>query len=196
MPANRPRTGVYPGSFDPPTVAHLAIAEAARDQHALDRVVLVVSRRPIDKEHVQVPTLDDRLAVLGEVARSRPWLAVEVTDHRLLADIAAGYDVLVVGADKYHQLHDAAYYGNEQARDEALARLPALAVAPRPPHEVPPALLLEVHPDHHGVSSTSARAGALDLMLPEAALFDACTGAWTDPGRYRPGGPDRSTFRS
>jgi len=190
------RVGVYPGSFDPPTIAHLAIAEAARDQRHLDRVVLVVSRRPIDKEHVQVPTLDDRVAVLATVAATRPWLAIEVTDHRLLVDIAQGYDVLIVGADKYHQLHDATYYESEPARDDALARLPALAVAPRPPHEVPAELLLDVHPEHHEVSSTAARAGDVAAMLPEAARFDEQTGAWTDPDRYRAEGAGPRTISS
>ena len=37
----------YPGSFDPLTIAHLGIAEAAREHHDLDRVDLVISvRRP------------------------------------------------------------------------------------------------------------------------------------------------------
>jgi phosphopantetheine adenylyltransferase len=126
------RVGAFPGTFNPPTVAHLAIAEAAYAQHDLDRVDLIVSRQPIDKEHVAVPTLDDRLTVLEDVARRRPWLAVVVSEHRLLVDLAAGYDVLIVGADKFRQLHDVRYYADEAARDEALRRLPPLAVAPRP----------------------------------------------------------------
>ena len=44
--------GVYPGSFNPPTTAHLAIAEAARTHHRLDRVVLSVSRSALAKEDV------------------------------------------------------------------------------------------------------------------------------------------------
>jgi nicotinic acid mononucleotide adenylyltransferase len=178
--------GVYPGSFDPPTVAHLAIAEAAVAHYGLDRLDLVVSRRPFDKEHVVVPRLEHRLEVLEQVAASRPWMGVAVTDRRLLADIAEGYDLLVVGADKYAQLHDLQYYDDEDAMADALARLPALAVAPRPPHPVPGGLELAVDPAHHEVSSTGVRAGDQPgAMLPEAAAFDADTGAWTDPARYR-----------
>jgi nicotinic acid mononucleotide adenylyltransferase len=186
------RVGAYPGSFDPPTVAHLAIAEAAVGAHRLDRLDLVVSRRPFDKEHVEVPSLAHRLEVLEHVAAGRPWLAVVVTDHRLLADIAEGYDVLVVGADKYAQLHDVGYYDDEAAMAAALARLPALAVAPRPPHPVPAQLALTVDLAHAAVSSSAARAGATELMLPEAAAFDARTGAWSDPERYRRRLTDRS----
>jgi hypothetical protein len=44
--------------------------------------------------------------------------------------------------------------------------------------------LLEVAEDVAHVSSTLARAGRLHLMVPEAAAFDARTGAWSDPARY------------
>lgn len=176
--------GVYPGSFNPPTVAHLAIAELAMRTHRLDRVDLVVSRRALDKEHVDRPRLQDRLAVLEEIAAHRPWLGVAVTEHQLLVDIAAGYDLLVVGADKYSQLLDARYYASEAARDDALARLPPVAVAPRPPHRAPSHLLLAIDPGHHEVSSTRVRGGEVGLMTAEARAFDAATGAWTDPERY------------
>jgi hypothetical protein len=176
--------GVYPGSFNPPTIAHLAVAEVALRTHRLDRIDLVVSRRALDKEHVERPHLDDRLAVLRAIADSRPWLGVDVTDHQLLVDIAAGYDVLVVGADKYQQLLDVRYYRDETARDEALARLPPLAVAPRPPHAAPADRLLAIDPSHHEVSSTRVREGDRSLMVAEARAFDDATGAWSDPVRY------------
>jgi len=34
--------GCYPGSFNPPTIAHLAVADAARRQAGLDSVDLVL----------------------------------------------------------------------------------------------------------------------------------------------------------
>jgi hypothetical protein len=176
--------GVYPGSFNPPTVAHVAVAEAARRQHGLDRVDLAVSRLALDKEHVERPRLEDRLMVLGQLADRLGWLGVVVTDAQLLADIATGYDLLIVGADKWSQLHDVRYYGSAAGRDAALRRLPAVAVAPRPPHSTPDHLALDLDPRHAATSSTAARAGALDLMIPEAVAFDALTGAWTDMDRY------------
>ncbi len=177
--------GAYPGSFNPPTRAHLAIAEAAREAFGLSRVDLVVSRRALDKEHVDRPLFEHRLDVLHQVASSRPWLGVTVTDAQLLVDMTGGYDVLIVGADKYHQLFDTRYYGgSDAARDEAVARLPRLAVAPRPPLEVPDELVLVVDPRHATASSTAARRGAAELMVREASRFDRRTGAWTDPARY------------
>lgn len=177
----------YPGSFNPPTVAHLEIAAAARDALDVARVDLVVSTVALAKEHVDRPRFDHRIGVLREVASARDWLEVVVTEARLLADIAAGYHGLVLGADKWVQLHDPEFYGDSaEARDAALARLPRLAVAPRHDHPLPRhdprAVILEV--DLHHVSSTAARRGAAHLMLPEARAFDEATGAWTDPERY------------
>jgi Cytidylyltransferase-like len=179
------RRGCYPGSFNPPTVAHLAIARRAREQAALDEVDWVVSRVALGKEDVEVPTFADRVAVLEAVAQTHPWLGVRVTDDRLLVDIARGYDVLIVGADKWAQVRDPAWYGSVAARDAAVVALPRVLVVPRPGYDIGDAELLELDDDQGHVSSSAAREGQVDLMLPEAAAFDALTGAWSDPGRYR-----------
>jgi hypothetical protein len=182
--------GVYPGSFNPPTVAHLAVAHAAVRTAGLERVDLAVSEVPLGKEEVLVPTLDDRLDVLRAVASSRRWLGVVRTAHRLLADIADGYDALIVGADKWAQLIDPIWYGDSvEARDGALARLPAVLVIPRPPHPQPEPgddrwTVLAVDQRHASVSSTAVRSGHLEWMLPEAVEWDRRTGGWTDPDRY------------
>ena len=179
------RVGVFPGSFNPVTVAHLAIAHAAIDQHGLDRLDLVISRVALAKEHVTRPRLEDRLAVLEQVASREPRLGARLTDARLLADISEGYDLLVVGADKWQQLHDPAWYGGSEARrDAALAGLCPVAVVPRPPFPSPEDGTLTIDPAHASVSSTDARSGRRDWMAPDAAAFDLRTGAWTDPDRY------------
>jgi cytidyltransferase-like protein len=177
------RRGAFPGSFNPLTLGHLAVAEAARQQCELDVVDLVVSRVALAKEGVERPRLDDRVAVLRAAAGSRPWLGVVVSDKQLIADVAAGYDVVVMGADKWSQVMDPAFYaGSAAARDAALARLPVVAVAPRPPFDVPDGVvLLGVS---HDASSTAVRDGRTDWMAPEASEFDRRTGAWTDAARY------------
>jgi hypothetical protein len=176
----------YPGSFNPPTVAHLAIARAMYDRYELQRVDLVVSRIALGKEDVTVPRFADRIAVLEAVVAARPWLGLSVTDHRLIADMVAGYDRVVLGADKWAQVLDPDWYGgSDEARDAALARLPPVAVVPRPDYPYPDAEVLVIDGDLTGVSSTAARGGSVAWMAPEAAAFDRRTGAWTDPGRYR-----------
>lgn len=184
------RIGAYPGTFDPPTVAHLAVAEAALQQGGLDVVHLILSRRPLGKAP-SVPTFEDRLAVLEAVAANWPGLEVRVTEHRLIADVAAGYDAVIMGMDKWAQVADEAWYPSAAARDEAVARLPEVLLAARDGVAAPPArsggrtvTMLAVPADHGPVSSTLVRAGRVEWMVEEAARFDAATGAWSDPARY------------
>ena len=178
--------GVYPGSFNPPTRAHLAIAEAARSQHGLDRVVLSVSRSALAKEEVDHPRFEHRIEVLEASVAAIGWLSVRVTEHRLLADVAEGFDLLIVGADKWWQIQDPGWYGDDPAaRDAAMARLPTLAIVARDGLEIPARHRLEVPTERiDGVSSTRARNGATDLMTGAAADFADRTGAWLDPDRY------------
>lgn len=185
MSASTKRRGVFPGSFNPPTTAHLAISEAVIEQHRLDVLVWTVSRVALAKEDVQRPRLADRIAVLEQVAAPIDWLEIDVTDAQLLSDIAAGFDVIVMGADKWQQIHDPVFYGNDPAhRDASIAALPTVAIAARPPHDCPTELVLDL-PDWVGtVSSTQARSTDSALMAPEAARFDTDTGAWTDQARY------------
>ena len=160
--------GAYPGTFDPPTIAHLAIAEAARAQCGLAGVDLILNPNPLGKSGMR--PLETRVAMLEAVASTRPWLRAVVTDELHLADIAKGYDVLILGADKWSQVLDPDFYGSEYERDEAVARLPQLAVAPRHDYAIPSAcVVLSVDLSH--VSSTAARAGRTDLVLPEALPF-------------------------
>ncbi|MEO1061555.1 MAG: adenylyltransferase/cytidyltransferase family protein [Actinomycetota bacterium] len=168
----------YPGSFNPPTVAHLAIADRARQVVEATEVVWVVSRVALAKEHVEVPTLDERVGVLRTIADRHPWLSVEVSDSQLLADLAAGFDAIIMGADKWHQIHELRFYPDAAARDASIASLPRPLVVPRGDLPVPPEHRLDVDDTHH-VSSTAAREGRRDLMLDAARAFDELTGAWS-----------------
>jgi hypothetical protein len=159
--------GCYPGSFDPLTIAHVAVADAARRQCGLDELELVVSRVALAKEAGHHAPIEARVAAIEAIAAAgRPWLSARVTDSRLVADIAEGYDVCVVGADKWHQLLDVAFYdGSAARRDDALARLPRLAVAPRAGFALPEldgVVVLDVDASLAEVSSTAVRDGRFD----------------------------------
>ena len=149
-------------------------------------MVLVVSKQPLGKTPT-VPTFEDRLSVLEAVASSRRWLEVAVTDQRLIADVAAGYDAVIMGMDKWLQVIDADWYASAADRDTAVAGLPPVLLAAR--GEAVPELparvrVLQVDAGHGPVSSTLVRAGRTEWMVEEAARFDRLTGAWTDPARY------------
>ncbi|MBW3537698.1 MAG: hypothetical protein KY395_08060 [Actinobacteria bacterium] len=159
------KRAVFPGSFDPLTVAHLAIADGAQAQLSLDLVCMVISREPLAKRSEEQASVEERLAAIETVAvAGRSWLTCAVTDDRLLADIARGYDFVIVGADKAAQLQDPSFYGgSEMERDAALARLPALVVAPRPAGVIPEeAIVLDLPGWVAGVSSTAVRAGRIE----------------------------------
>lgn len=179
------RRGIYPGSFNPPTVAHLAISEAAAAQFQLDVVVWSLSSTTLGKEHVEHPRFDDRLGVVERAVARSPFLDFQVTDIQLLVDLAAGFDVLIMGADKWHQINEPHWYGGVHERDKMLERLPQLAIAERHAHTVPSHARLDLPASVTGdISSTSAREGASWQMLPEAREFAERTGAWIDPERY------------
>ncbi|HET6953399.1 MAG TPA: hypothetical protein VFI47_23675 [Acidimicrobiales bacterium] len=181
----RVRVGCYPGTFNPPTVAHLAIAEAAVRQAGLDRLDLVLSTVALGKERLAMPPVEDRCAVLADVARARPWLGVVVTDARLIVDAAADYDVVVMGADKWAQVLDPDWYGSVAARDEGLDRLPRVLVAPRAgcPLDLAgrDAEVLAVAGDVAEVSATAVRSGegrAQAWLLPEARAWARRARGW------------------
>jgi nicotinic acid mononucleotide adenylyltransferase len=161
------RIGVFPGSFDPLTTAHLAVADAAVQACRLDHLDLVISHAALAKAPGGHSPIDERVAAIERAAEARAALRARVTLDQLIADLAEGYDVCVIGADKWHQLHDLEFYeGSEAARDAALARLPTLAVAPRhgvaSPSPGPTVTLLAIDPAFHVVSSTAVRAGRHD----------------------------------
>jgi predicted RNA-binding protein with PIN domain len=161
------RRGVYPGSFDPLTIAHLAVAEAAVRAASLDQLDLAISRHTLGKEHGGYTSIEKRVAAIERASAARPWLHGIVTDASLIADIARGYDVVVMGADKWAQVNDPAWYPDVEARDVLVASLPQVLVVPRPGYGVEGAETLEIDGAHADVSSTRARAGEHHLRPPE-----------------------------
>ncbi len=169
-----PGRAAYPGSFDPLTIAHLGIAETARSAHGLDQVDLVISEVAIGKEDRACVRLDARVRAIELAGHTRPWLRIVVTELQLVSDIAEPYDVVIVGADKWAQLHDPAYHPSPEAHAEALAKLPTPLVVPRPPWSVPDEHRLDVTLHLTEVSATAVREGRKDWMAPEAREI----GAW------------------
>jgi hypothetical protein len=157
---------------------------AALTAHRLDRVDLAVSTLALGKGAVTRPTFDERLDVIRSSVLDFVGIEVVVTSAQLIADIAAGYNVVVMGADKWAQVNDPSWYGDDPAeRDAAIAALPALALAPRPPHPIPDQHRLRVPDDLLEISSTAAREGRLDYMTLAAQAFNARTHAWHRPKR-------------
>ena len=172
------RIGVYPGSFNPPTIAHIEIAVTAREHHGLDRVDLAVSTVTLGKDVVTRPSFDERVDVLQASVAAVDGLGLIVTEHQLIADIATGYDVVVMGADKWSQVNDVAWYADHETRDAALASLPTLALAPRVGFDIPDEHALPVDPVLLEVSSSAVRAGRIEWMTEAARHHHQRHGGW------------------
>jgi nicotinic acid mononucleotide adenylyltransferase len=129
-PAGAPRLlGVLAASFNPPTRAHVAMAERARKAHCLDAVILELATANVDKEVSGAP-LHERLMMLWRLARTRTWLRVAVTTHGRFLDKAVAFGavfpsaelVFLVGYDTLVRVFDAKYYTDREAELDALFR--------------------------------------------------------------------------
>lgn len=176
--------GVFPGSFNPPTHAHLAIALAGAEQLQVDTVLLCVSTDALAKRTDVGPKLDVRVQVLRELINTHPNLQLHVTKSQLIADIcketsAAG---LIVGADKWTQIHQLRWYPDQATRDQLLAQLPRTLVATRAGFPIDPPVqphdVLMLDPILATYSSTAARTTNPEWMVDEAARHAASSGGW------------------
>ena len=140
--------GLFAGTFNPLTRAHVALAAAAQTFAQLDTIAWTLAVVTVDKERVERATLPDRLAQLAAFCEGQASSAVVVVNRGLYVDQARALHALmpaearlaiVVGFDKVVQIFDPRYYAD---RDAALAELFAeaeLLVAPRAgqgPHEL------------------------------------------------------------
>lgn len=192
--AERGRLGFLPGSFNPPTCAHLELAAAGR-RAGLDCVYYVLSKRTVDKEQVSGIPLADRLRLLAALARSSGD-GVVFANRGLYVEIAAALGaalpraselVFLVGHDKIVQIFDPRYYVD---RDSALSDLFARArfmVAPRGTAERDALELLLDRPENRrfapsvehlplsvefrDASSTGVRSGEDERVPPEVASY-------------------------
>jgi nicotinamide-nucleotide adenylyltransferase len=135
---------VFPGSFNPPTLAHLALLKQAWQfarVHGPMHVYAALSTQITDKERVQRPQLLDRITLLETVLRNHVrhtgiilfnrGLYVEQAKavHSAFLHVSDLY--FLIGFDKIIQIFDPSYYKD---RDQALHELFKLAdflVAPR-----------------------------------------------------------------
>jgi nicotinate-nucleotide adenylyltransferase len=133
-----PRVGVFGGTFDPPHLGHLALAEWARERLELDEVLFVPAGQPPHKRAVRLTGARHRLAMTRLAARGNrafrvstielesatPSYTVE-TLRRLRAKRPGSRWYLLLGADSLDEFHT-------WHEPEAIAALATLVVAARP----------------------------------------------------------------
>jgi nicotinamide-nucleotide adenylyltransferase len=145
---------VFPGSFNPPTNAHLALLEQAR-QFAHKHISAIgagprpenihlyaaMSKRITDKEQVNRPLILDRLVLLNEVLQHHLHSAsIMLFNRGLYVEQAQGVHnafpavkrlFFLIGFDKIVQILDPHYYTDREAALNELFSLAELLVAPR-----------------------------------------------------------------
>lgn len=163
----KPHTvGILPGSFNPPTIAHLELAQAA--SRRVDALICVVPRAFPHKDYSGA-TLDQRIEMLESAGLEIPY-AIAVTGQGLFIDIGRecreyyGPEArlaFVCGRDAAERILTWDY-GRPGVVEEMLGEF-ELLVAPRGGHFAPPAeyrdriQALEVDPGCEDVSSTEVR---------------------------------------
>jgi nicotinic acid mononucleotide adenylyltransferase len=135
---------VFPGSFNPPTIAHLAMLKEAQRfarSHQPMRVYVALSKHTVDKESVERPLLLDRIMLLRRLLRKRlPHAGILLFNRGLYVEQAQAirrsfrrvkHILFLVGFDKIVQILDPCYYEDRDAALAELFRLAGLLVAPR-----------------------------------------------------------------
>jgi nicotinate-nucleotide adenylyltransferase len=72
----RGATGVFGGTFDPIHLAHLAVAEAARDTFGLRRVLFIPAAQPPHKRGRDISPVEHRLAMVDAAVADNPAFEV------------------------------------------------------------------------------------------------------------------------
>src|SRR5947209_5713336 len=76
QPSPPGRLALLPGSFNPPTNAHLGLADAVLATGRVDRVDFLIATRTVDKERVEGMAIADRLYLLADITARRTRLGV------------------------------------------------------------------------------------------------------------------------
>jgi nicotinate-nucleotide adenylyltransferase len=178
------RIGLFGGTFDPPHVAHVALARAALEALQLDAVRWIPAGQPWQKTREVTPAAQReamvRLAIDGEprfvldrieIDRAGPSFTLDTVRAFAAAQPGAQW-FLIIGADQYAGLHT--------WRDwQALLGLVTLAVANRPgplppvdpevlrfPHRVVPLPMLDISATE--IRDRVARGLPIASMVPPA----------------------------
>ena len=139
---------VFPGSYNPPTNAHLAMLEEAQqfahsatgdDQGLL--IYAAFSKRTTDKENVDRPLMLDRIILLDTLLKQRlPHTGIMLFNRGLYVEQAEAVRAFfpavrrlffLLGFDKIVQILDPHYYEDRDAALNTLFSLAELLVAPR-----------------------------------------------------------------
>ena len=74
------RLGILGGTFDPPHYGHLVLAENARTQLSLDRILFVLAGQPPHKPHQPAAAADNRLGMVEAAISDNEFFSISRVD--------------------------------------------------------------------------------------------------------------------
>jgi nicotinic acid mononucleotide adenylyltransferase len=136
---------VFPGSFNPPTTAHLAMLRQARafarSRGGTWSIYAALSKRIVDKEQVERMTILDRVVLLERLVKSELHeVGVMLLNRGLYVEQAQAIQqsfpqvrqlYFLLGYDKLVQIFDPRYYSERESTLRELFARARLLVAPR-----------------------------------------------------------------
>lgn len=132
------RIGLYGGSFDPVHLGHVLVAQAAREEAALDRVVFIPAAQSPFKPEQKVSPGHLRAQMLRLALAGLPWCAVDILELErggvsYTIDTVRHYAGLFPGAELHYIIGaDHVPFLPKWRSAADLARLLEFLVIPRP----------------------------------------------------------------
>ena len=168
--AEHRKLGIFSGSFNPLTVAHIEMINAAQKRYNLDEILLILARANVDKGVFGL-SLADRLLMLKLYAVTREDFSVAACSHgKFIEKIGALKSAYprdthfssIVGYDTFIRLFDPKYYTDLHSALEALFDQCRFIVANRQDYDVDAVRKVMEDPDYRRY------AGCIDLIeLPD-----------------------------
>ena len=114
--------GILPASFNPPTMAHLALIRAARKQAHLDEILVLLDLQAMDKRLLGA-TWEERITMLEILFRRDPRISIGLANRGLFLDKiellrslypASTRFTFIVGFDTILRVMDKNYYRDKK----------------------------------------------------------------------------------
>lgn len=146
---------LFGGTFDPPHVGHLIIAETIKESEGFDKMIFVPAFSPPHKEETPLSSVEDRLEMLRLSLSNHPALEVSNVEIKrggvsftieTIREVKSGYGLdrrhltFLMGSDSLVEFHTWKDYGD-------ILRECRVLVATRPgfrPSRIPPDILSQV----------------------------------------------------
>ena len=193
-PHTEPPLLILGGTFDPPHVGHLVLAECARAQLGARKVVFIPAGDPYRKSDRAVSSAQHRLAMLRLAVAGNPAFAIDERELRregptytvdTLEELRAeGHEhiVLVLGADAVADMP-------HWKQPDRIRELATLAVAPQDQQPPAPPWNLVVDMPPVSISSTLIRRRAASAKPIRYLVSDSVARYIAEHGLYRPPAP-------